>query len=200
MQSEPIMNKWTQGAVSRIGRFAKDIKGVAAIEFAFVVPILLVCYLGVVEVGRGVNANKKVGRVAAMVGDLIAQEKDTVTTTTIDDIIKVGSLIREPFTNTDLKVTVTGLQITSSGTPKAQVLWSRKLENGNFSQAYTPGEEQSLPASLLIPGSFLIRVTSTMQYQPAVVWVLSSRGGVINMKETYYNRPRVASVISCTNC
>jgi Flp pilus assembly protein TadG len=200
MQSDLIMKKWTQGAISRIGRFARDIKGVAAIEFAFVVPILLVSYLGVVEVGRGINANKKVGRVAAMVGDLIAQDEGTLDRDEIDDIIRVGSLIREPFTNTDLKVTVTALQVSSGATPQAQVVWSRKLENGGFSRPLIPGAIQSLPSALLIPGSFLIRVKSEMRYQPAVVWVLSSQGGVIDMGETYYNRPRVTPVINCTDC
>lgn len=200
MPFNQTMTQSFHSAKYRIGRFARDIKGVAAIEFAFVVPILLVCYLGVIEVGRGVNANKKVGRLTAMIGDLIAQENDTVTKNTIDDIIKVGSLIREPFTSTDVKVVVTGLQVTSTGTPEAKVLWSRKLQNGTFSRPYTPGVTESLPAALLIPGSFLIRVRAEMRYQPAVVWVLRDRGGFIDMGETYYNRPRITTVINCTDC
>ena len=48
-----------------LARLARDRRGVAAVEFAFIAPILLTLYLVTMEVAQGIETNKKVGMLFA---------------------------------------------------------------------------------------------------------------------------------------
>jgi Flp pilus assembly protein TadG len=184
-----------------IRRLLGDKRGVAAIEFAFVVPILLVCYMGAIEIGFGISANKKVGRAAAIIGDLVAQEDQTTTVGEIRGAMRAGSLIREPYNRTPLTITVTAIQISTDSAPVARVVWSQRLVGDNtFSAPFAADSVVALPQTLMVPGAFIIRTSAEMQYQPAVVWTLKDKGGALDMSETYYHRPRFSQGINCNGC
>lgn len=196
-----LIKKLEQGGVMQaINRWRRDKRGIAAVEFAFVVPVLLVSYLGAIEIGQAIEVNKKVGRSASMIADLLTQESD-VDVSQIRAIMDIGTLILEPYTRFDLAIEVTAIEVTDEDTPKIKVVWSQKLDDGNYSVPYAKGSlVTTLPANLQTRGSFIIRVTSALQYQPIVTWVLADRGGKIDMDETYFLRPRVTARIECTNC
>ena len=52
-----------------------DRRGVAAVEFALIAPLLLSMYFVTMEVSQGIEANKKVGRVGSIVADLVTQQQ-----------------------------------------------------------------------------------------------------------------------------
>ena len=62
------------GAKSRIARLLGDRRGAAAIEFAFIAPLLLSMYLVTMEVSQAIEVNKKIARVGSMVADLVTQQ------------------------------------------------------------------------------------------------------------------------------
>lgn len=186
-------------AMRSVARWRADKSGIAAVEFAFVVPVLLISYLGAIEVGQAIDVNKKVGRSASMVADLITQEQD-IDRDQVRAMMNIGNLILEPFTRFDLAIEVTAIEVTTDPTPKTQVVWSQKVENGSFTTPHAAGSITTLPSTLETPGSFIIRVQSDLEYQPIITWVLASRGGKINMDETYYLRPRVTNRIECSDC
>ncbi|WP_371396129.1 TadE/TadG family type IV pilus assembly protein [Fretibacter rubidus] len=53
--------------------FRDDTQGVAAIEFAFIAPVMLVMYFGLLEISMAVSADRKVSHSANVVGDLVTQ-------------------------------------------------------------------------------------------------------------------------------
>src|SRR5690606_25911079 len=55
-------------------RFARDVQGVGAVEFAMVAPVLLAMLLGAVEITRAVAIDKRFTVVTSMVADLVARE------------------------------------------------------------------------------------------------------------------------------
>jgi Flp pilus assembly protein TadG len=55
--------------------FLRDRRGVAAVEFGLIAPVLLVMLIGVVEVTRAVSIDRRFGQVTAMVADLLAREE-----------------------------------------------------------------------------------------------------------------------------
>src|SRR5690606_24990997 len=61
-----------------IRRWVGDERGVSAIEFAMIAPVLIVFYMGMTEFCQGFMAQKRMGHVSATVADLIAQE-ETIT-------------------------------------------------------------------------------------------------------------------------
>ena len=72
---------------------AKDRRGAAAIEFAFVAPVLLVLYMMTMEIAQAIDTNKKVGRMASLTADLVTQEQD-ITKSEIDAIMYLYSATR----------------------------------------------------------------------------------------------------------
>jgi Flp pilus assembly pilin Flp len=55
--------------------FVRDTRGIAAVEFGLIAPVLLVMLIGVVEVTRAVSMDRRFGQVTALVADLISREE-----------------------------------------------------------------------------------------------------------------------------
>ncbi len=79
-----------------IRRFLADRGGVAAVEFAFIAPVLLSLYFVTMEVSQGIETNKKVGRIASMTADLVAQQQ-TISKSEIQAIMEIGGSLLEPY-------------------------------------------------------------------------------------------------------
>ena len=54
-------------------RFAKDNKGVAAIEFALIAPVMIAFYFGLSEVSMAISSDRNVAHAASVAGDLTTQ-------------------------------------------------------------------------------------------------------------------------------
>jgi Flp pilus assembly protein TadG len=192
-------------------RFARDGRGVAALEFALIVPLLLCLYFVTMEVAQAIEANKKVGRAGSMVADLVAQMPE-IPKSELEGIMRIGEATMQPYNRSALDITVTAIEVTNETTPQAQVVWSRKLVNGTFSAGPAKGAPiTNLPPALKIKGSFLIRAEASLAYTPVITWAAASAStksslglaaafSSISMKETYYLRPRRSTTIPCADC
>lgn len=189
-------------------RFRADRRGAAAIEFAFIAPILLVLYFMTMEVSQAIETNKKVGRIASMVGDLVAQQRD-VSPGDLDSILDIGAAISQPYTRSTPTIIIEQIEIEAGkANPKAFVRWSRKLEGIKKSQAVAKNSETTVHDQLLVPGTFLVRVTAEMGYKPVIAWTaeqktslgLASAFSTLNMSEQYYLRPRMSNDVKCNEC
>ena len=65
--------------ISCLKRLARDASGVAAVEFALVLPVLMLLYLGSVEVARYVLINHKVEKATSTVADVVSQAESMQT-------------------------------------------------------------------------------------------------------------------------
>ncbi len=54
-------------------RLLQDRRGVSAIEFALIAPVMITIYFGLIEFSQGYMAERRAGHVASMVADLVAQ-------------------------------------------------------------------------------------------------------------------------------
>jgi Flp pilus assembly protein TadG len=192
----------------RLGGFGGDRRGVAALEFALVAPLLLSLYLVTLEVSQGIEANKKVGRVASMVADLVTQQSTSVPVAELNSIMQIGASILQPYDRTNPTIVITGIEITDEDTPRAIVRWSRKLVNGATSRDQADGTIVTIPSQLMIRNTFLVRVTSDLDYRPMITWTADQKAKIgllgafdnIQMSERYYLRPRMSARINCTGC
>lgn len=202
--------RWSAIETLRIamGTFGRDRRGVAAVEFAFLAPILLVMYFVTMEASQAIEVNKKVSRLGSMVADLVAQAGGTVTKSDIQGIMDIGQTTLLPYARSKPTITVTGLQISTDATPKARVAWSRKLENGTFGSGITTGTEIAIPPALAIAGTFLVKVDSNLGYKPLIVWATGGQQALgltdalnnIAMGESYLLRPRTVARLDCSDC
>ena len=70
---------FTKYAVARVAcaieRFRTEIRGVAALEFAIIAPILILMLVGTLEISLAIAVNRKVSRISSTVADLITQSQ-----------------------------------------------------------------------------------------------------------------------------
>src|SRR5262245_29169649 len=127
----PALRAW-------IARLVRDRRGVAAVEFALIVPLLLSMYFVTSEVSEALATRKKVSRVGSMVADLVAQQQD-IGKAEIDAIMAIGGVLLQPYNRSNPTITITAIEITDETTPKVLVAWSRKLTNGVSGAGATKG-------------------------------------------------------------
>jgi Flp pilus assembly protein TadG len=185
-------------------RFRDETSGVAAIEFCFIAPLLITLWLGTMEISQGIEVNKKVGRSASVIGDLIAQKED-YNVATIDDILRIGASVLLPYNRDAPIVTVTEISIDAG--LAATVYWSRRGEENSFSRPFAPNSNVIVPANLLIADTHLIKVETRLEYLPITSWSIrkNKTGGAgayasVDMGETYYLRPRNGARVNCAGC
>jgi hypothetical protein len=164
---------------SLFARLKHDERGVSAVEFAMLAPVLIAFYFGMAEFCQGYMAQKRMGHVSATVADLVAQE-ETVATATLDDIFDIGGLLMKPFPTTALK-------------QRVKVTWSR----ADGMTARTVGETVALPADLITDGQSIVMSEATYDYDSPVDYLMPT---ITRFSHVYYLRPRTVDQVVCTGC
>ncbi|MBU1305031.1 MAG: pilus assembly protein, partial [Alphaproteobacteria bacterium] len=112
-------------------RFAGNTAGVAAVEFALILPFLLTLYLGSIEASSLYTVDRRVEVISSTVADLVARwnpNEGTIPTNTLDDYFKAAEAILTPYSPTGMTQVVSVLQVSSAGL--AKVVWSCSYNGG----------------------------------------------------------------------
>lgn len=197
------------GMVARVRSFHRDHKGVAAVEFAMIAPILIVMYFVTLELGLAIESSKKVGRTASIVADLVTQNQ-IVTKADIDAMMRIGEGTLQPYNRSSPEIRITAIQFDNQSPPVGRVMWSRKAVGTTTSSylAKSTDVTQLVPDKLRIQDTFLIRVETRLTYKPVMTWTADQKEGLgltaafdsINMGETFHLRPRMSATIGCGDC
>jgi Flp pilus assembly protein TadG len=178
-------------------RLGADCSGIAATEFAVIVPLMLVMFFGTVEFSSGVAVDRKVTLVARTLSDLTSQST-TVTDTDLSNFFAAAAGILTPYSATPTKSTITQLYV-DPNTLKAKVQWSKAStidSSGNVvlgTSTHNASDVVTIPAALAVAGTYLIWSEVSYQYVPAVGYVMAKTG--INLSDLTYTRPRQSSCV-----
>jgi Flp pilus assembly protein TadG len=175
-----------QDLAHRFGGLAKDERGVSAVEFAMLLPLMLSLYLGAVEVSQGIGADRKATLTARTVADLVSQVT-SVSNNDMTNSLNAAATVMAPFSSANLKVVVSSVKIDAQGT--ATISWSDTL-NGT---ARAKGSTVTLPAALAVPNSSLIWSEVQYSYTPVIGYVVT---GSLNLKDQIYMRPRMSECVT----
>jgi Flp pilus assembly protein TadG len=167
-------------------RLRTDERGVAAMEFALLFPVLLLLYFGVAELTAGMMANGRAAHVASVVGDLVTQ-MPTVKQNDIDDIFLVGAAIMKPFPTTSLKLRVTSVRADDAGVPK--VIWSK----GQGLSPISTGTASGFPSGLLAAKESMIQTEVEYTYASPIGQTMPTP---LTFKTKYYIKPRRSSEVT----
>jgi len=168
-------------------RFALDQRGVSAVEFAILLPLMLTMYLGGVEISQAVSADRKTTLVAHTVGDLAAQASN-VSSADISNVLNAGAAVAYPFPSSNLRVTVSSVCIDATGNI-ATVAWSRTLNGTTRTGVVTT----SIPPALRVANTSLIWGEATYLYRPTIGWTIT---GTLNLRDTFFLRPRLSNSVT----
>jgi Flp pilus assembly protein TadG len=168
-----------------------DRRGVAAIEFAMIVPIMLVLFFGTVEFSSGVAADRKVSLMALTLSNLTSRSV-SVSDSDLTNFSAASNAVMTPYvppTYNATKGTITELWIDPS-TGNARVQWSKgSVPRGT-------GTLVTIPSGLIVkdstgnivPNQYLIFSEVSYLYTPAVGYVMAKAG--ITLSDVAYTRPR----------
>lgn len=156
------------GLRSRLRQFRLAESGVAAVEFALVLPIMLALYIGSVEASAVISMDRKLQSATGALGDLVARSDTTIPAGTLADYFKAAGGIMTPHDPDKLKQVVTQVEVKADGT--TSIVWSYEYANGVVS----PGTKHVAPTSYNLPtamtniarGKFVIVAEATYEYPP----------------------------------
>ena len=156
-------------------RWARAREGVAAMEFALILPLMLLMYLGVTELSFMVGTDRKVELVSRTVGDLTGRVS-TVNATELLNIMNAAEAVMTPYKTTGLKIVVSSVRVTTTTTNSGngngnttatgQVVWSCSRESGSkLVPGLAPGSAVAVPSGFETASSF-IHTKVEMPYTP----------------------------------
>jgi len=175
-------------ALTRLARFIHDRRGVSALEFAMLLPLMMTLYLGSVETSQGIAASRKVTLTAHTLADLSSQYTD-ITNADMSNILNAASAIMAPYPVAGLQAVVSELSINAQG--QASVVWSDTL-NGT---ARSVGQVVNIPSALAVPNTYLLLSEVQYGYNPTYGYVLT---GTLTLSDQMYMRSRQSTSIART--
>jgi Flp pilus assembly protein TadG len=174
------------GFFQRLVSFARDRRGVSAVEFAMLLPLMVTLYLGAVEISQGVGIDRKVTLTTRTVADL-ASQVSAINNTDMTNLLNASSSVIAPFDPTKLKVTVSEVKIDANGL--ATIAWSDTLQGTQRAV----GSTVTLPAALTVANTYLIWGEVSYSYKPTIGYVVT---GTLNLSDQIYMRPRISDTVS----
>jgi Flp pilus assembly protein TadG len=180
-------------------RLARQECGIAAVEFSLILPILVMLWIGGVEITQALSVDRRLNNLASATGDLVARSK-IVTWADVDNIFDIAPGALFPYSIGGLQMRVTAVKMDEAG--DAEVAWSRA--EGTTAYATSTDVNDLVPESLRVPDTQIIMAEVGYTYTPAVGYVIT---GDLDLGDRMFFVPRlVANVQLCesnppaTNC
>lgn len=181
--------KWKMRVSQRSGALWRDRSGVSAAEFALLLPLLILMYVGAVEIGRLLTVTRRVDTVASTAADLTAQVRQ-VSNADLADIVAASTSILSPYPTTPLTVVVTSVVADQNNNGK--VAWSYSSSGA----ARAAGSSYALPAGTTQANSSVIVADVTYAFTPLLNLETFFSPGAFNLQRTIYARPRKSLTVA----
>jgi Flp pilus assembly protein TadG len=177
------------GLAQHLRGLIQDQRGVSAVEFAMLLPLMITLYLGTVEISQGVGIDRKVTLTTRTVADL-ASQVSSINNADMTNLLTASASVIVPYDTSQLKVTVSEIKIDSTGV--AKIVWSDTLGGTRRSV----GSTVTLPAALNVANTYLIWSEVAYTYRPTIGYVVT---GTLNLSDQIYMRPRLSDSVTRDN-
>jgi Flp pilus assembly protein TadG len=189
-------------------RLRGDSSGIAATEFAFIVPIMLVMFFGTVEMSSGVAVDRKVTFIARTLSDLTGQAPATdqaqtyaqISDTYIQNVFTASIAIITPYLQTPVKSTISEIYVDKNAVAKIQWSKAATISSGATQATLTSSSRNAgdtvtslVPTALLIKQTYLIFSEVSYLYTPTIGYVMAPTG--VTISDVSYTRPRQATCV-----
>jgi len=164
--------------------------GVAAVEFALILPLLLLLYLGSLELSTLIAVDKRVSTVAGATGDLVARTDTTLSQAALNDYFAAAQATMAPYDASGLKQVVTAVYVAADGT--ATVKWSRGF-NGGVARATDSAYVLPPELTAIAPDSDVIVAEASISYTPLYGYFFNT---ALPLYREYFYLPRFGEYIT----
>lgn len=168
-------------------RFLGDGRGVAAIEFALVAPLMVLIYLGGIQLMDAISANRKVTTTVRALADLSTQSEQ-ITPSEATEILDGARQVMTPYSTTGSVLMVVAIDIDDKKVPSITWVCARAT-SASCGTSY-PGLQITnipIPASLRVAGTTLLYSRLTLPYAPIVGKPFV---GTFTLKDSLFMSPR----------
>lgn len=168
-------------------RFRRDARGLSAIEFALVLPVMVTFFLGAVEVSTAMIADRKMSNLASTLADLVAQD-DAVSSAEMTQIFDAAASMLYPMDPAAATMRVSSVVADAAGVTR--VAWSdgRNIAARAANSIYTMPQANMVP-----PGGSVIVAEVTLTYRSPVGEFMIAG---ISMADQFMLRPRRSLVVA----
>jgi Flp pilus assembly protein TadG len=174
--------------------FGKDARGVSAVEFAIILPVMLVMYLGCNELGNGLTLARKVTHMTSTVSDLVTQSKDTISSSDMTNIFNAATAIMTPYDSSSLRIRVSEYYVDTTSSKTVKIVWSAAHNGGTICPALAKDTViTTLPTALKTAGTYIITTEIHYAYTPIIGYVMT---GTFDLHDQFYLRPRLSNGIT----
>ena len=185
-------------------RRLSDKRGSAAVEFAFLMPLLTLMLLGTMELGRAINMDRVFTMATGMTGDLVAREQFLGTTSTdaktnLDAMMLSVKQVMQPYDSSSLALGIFSVQASPTNASDTRVVWSYSF---NGKSVPSKCATYSLPSGMLAKGGSTIVVESSYVFKPLFTNVIPGLSGNMTWTDKSYHSPRNSCVdyVKGDNC
>ena len=189
MEMRDRMDRQFQKIAQTVGNFWSNRKGIASIEFAAIVPLMVMLFIGIVEFSQALTVDRRVNQVASSTADLVARTEST-TTGELNGIMDIIEELLRPYPQAPLSLAVTNVIASTSDETNTVVCWSHAHNGG---PSYAKDAAYTLPAGILEKGESVVVVEATYDYTPALFSYFITNP--IQFKDKFYLKPRLSSSI-----
>jgi len=171
-------------------RLATDARGMALVEFAILLPVMLTLFLGGFQLSQASACKRRVTITARTLSDLVSQYQ-AMAVSDVTTVLDASAQIMAPFDTSAMKSRVSMIKV--DGNRAVTVMWSEArndtaLVNG---AAYT-----GLPDAMKIANSYYVLGEVTYNYSP-----VSGRFAYpMTFTQTLFMVPRKSAYVDCPTC
>ncbi|MGQ0532171.1 MAG: TadE/TadG family type IV pilus assembly protein [Caulobacteraceae bacterium] len=174
--------------MSRMRRFAAAKRGLAALEFAIIAPLLMVpLLLGSVDLIDVMGANKRAQNAAASLADVVARDTE-ISDQELNGIWDGLEVLMFPNDPASMEIRITSVSIENAST--ARVVWSEG--HGGMSARQAGTTVSGLDPRMMTPGTSLIMAESVYKHNAPLGFLWQSE---IRMEHNAYRRSRLVDPI-----
>jgi len=196
VNSIQTLAKWSrQFLISASARFTKNVKGVAAVEFALVAPILIFLLIGSLAVIDGLRARQAYNQSATIIVDLMARQT-TVNDGSIDLFFATArSLLGRYDKAANYRASITSIEneFDSDDDPTLSVLWSRTSDG---QEELRDEDLQNFNLPTLSEGETVILVSIVGDYTPLFT---TANLQLFTLENNAVRRPRFVTQVEFDN-
>jgi len=172
----------------RLSRFWRDRRGVSAVEFALILPVLLLFYFGMAEFTEAMLAERRLSHLTSAVGDVVARQR-TLNDAGLGEVLTAGEVMMAPFPVSTLRICI--VSVVSNAQGRDTVAWSEQKN----APANCPAANAvvDIPPAVLPAGQSVIMSKASYDYQSMFKMVLPN---TITFRRTFYLRPRLSDEVA----
>ena len=170
-------------------RLRIDTRGVAAVEFALVVPAVILVYAVGFEVTEAGTVYRKLTDTTVQLANVTSQYT-SMSTTDVGNVLDASVQIMTPYPTSNITAVLTEVKVNAN--KKGVVQWSCGYPSGTSPLATS--SKVTMPTGFQTSGSYFILVQTTYSYQPTIGSAFMHQP--IAMTNQIFMLPRASSSIT----